>query len=228
MKNEDFVTLGEAVNANDLATVDRLLRQNPAFAAENDESGVSLLLSALYRGHADVAARIAEARDALDIFEAAAIGQLQTVRNLFQNDAEVLNGYSADGFTPLHLAVFFGRIEVARYILAHGGDVEASARNDSRVRPLHSAAATRDERMVRVMLSAGANPDAKQTGGHTALHSAAIHGNVPMTIALLASGADPAIQNDEGKSAIDLTPRENQVAIKSILNTWTAMRTDST
>ncbi len=227
MKNVDMMSLEEAVNANDLASVDRLLMQNPDLASEKDASGVSVLLSALYRGHSEIAARIEESRDTLDIFEAAAMGQLPAIRSLFQSDPESLNRYSADGFTPLHLAAFFGRIEVARYILANGGNVEAIARNDSKVRPLHSAAATRDECMVRVMLSAGADPDAKQTAGHTALHSATIHGNVPMTIALLAAGADPTVQNDEGKSARDLDPRDNRETIESILQTWTAMRTNS-
>lgn len=207
----------EAVIANDLATIDVLLRQTPTLAAVKSEQGVSILLVALYRGHSDVAARIVAVRENLDIFEAAAMGKLARVRSLLDADARTLNTYSADGFTPLHLATFFGRFELVRFILANGGNVEASARNDSKVRPIHSAAATRDVRMVRVILSAGADPDARQTGGHTALHSAALHGNVPMTIALLAAGADPAVQNDESKSAMDLDARENSDTIKNLL-----------
>lgn len=217
MKPQIVESFREAVTANDLATVDVLLQQTPALATTKDEHGVSILLVALYRGHTDAVTRIAAVRENLDIFEAVAMGKLARVRILLDADPGTLDAYSADGFTPLHLATFFGRFELVRFILANGGNVEASAHNDSRVRPIHSAAATREVRMVRVILSAGADADARQTGGHTALHSAVLHDNVPMTIALLAAGADPAVQNGEGKSAIDLNTGANSDTLKNLL-----------
>lgn len=223
MKAEVVESFREAVVAGDLATVDALLQESPDLAAIKDENGVAILLLALYLQKTDVAARIAAARDSFDIFEAAAMGKLANVRSCLDADPDALGAYSADGFTPLHLATFFGKMEVVRFILANGGDVDAIARNDSKVRPIHSAAATRDARMLRVILAAGADPDTKQTGGHTALHSAALHGNVPMTIALLAAGADPAMQNDERKSAIDLDAQANSGTIKNLLRSRSAM-----
>lgn len=223
MKAEDIESFREAVVTDDLATVDALLLKTPTLAGAKDENGVAILLLALYLQKTDVAARIAAARDHFDIFEAAAMGRLADVRSRLDTDSDALSTYSADGFTPLHLATFFGRIEVVRFILANGGNVEAIARNDAKVLPIHSAAATRDARMLRVILSAGADPDAMQTGGHTALHSAALHGNVPMTIALLAAGADPAMQNDEGQSAIDLDSQANGDTIKNLLQNSSAM-----
>ncbi len=210
-----------AVVAGERTTVDALLLQSPELAAARNAGGVSFVLLALYHGQGEVAARIAAARDDLDAFEAAALGRLGRLRELASADPEALNAFSADGFTQLHLATFFGQLSAARFLLAQGADVDAVARNPSAVRPLHSAAATRDARIVRTVLAAGADPDAKQAGGHTALHSAVLHGNVPMAVALLSAGADPVARNDEGKSARDLTPSDNVEAIGRLLAEWT-------
>jgi ankyrin repeat protein len=49
--------------------------------------------------------------------------------------------------------------------------------------------------------SAGADVDAQQSGGYTALHSAARHGDVAMVRVLLAHGADPSITAADGRTA---------------------------
>lgn len=59
---------------------------------------------------------------------------------------------SADGFTPLHWAAFCNRSEVARQLIDHGADVNAVAENDSRVRPLHGAAASGANKVVSRLL----------------------------------------------------------------------------
>lgn len=227
MSSEAVNSFKESVLANDVAKVGELLQGNPDLAAIRDENGVSVLLGALYRGNTEVASRISAERSDLDIFEAAAMGDLTSIRRHMDVDPGALQSYSADGFTPLHLATFFSRMEVMRYVLANGGDVEAIAGNDSRVRPIHSAAATRDVRVVRVILAAGADADAKQAGGHTALHAAVLHGNVAMTVALLGAGADAGIRNDEGKCALDFEPTGNAPVIKDLLRNSTSVGGDS-
>ena len=206
-----------AVSNNDLPCVEQLLRDSPELARTRTVDGVSLLLSAKYQGADEIAKRFAVVRVDLDISEAAAMGNLGQVRNLIARDRGILSQVSADGFTPLHLAIFFKQIDVARYLLANGADVEAVARNNSAVRPIHSAAATRDARVVRVILAAGADADTKQTGGHTALHSAVLHHNVPMATILLAAGADPTIRNDRGQSALELADGGGAHSIKELL-----------
>ena len=64
-----------------------------------------------------------------------------------------------DGFTPLHLAAFFGGAEAVRAILARGADPDADADNPLGVRPIHSAAAVGDIESVRALLEAGADPN---------------------------------------------------------------------
>lgn len=220
MTSEDRDSVfSSAVRSGDLETVVRLLGEDASLAALRDEQGVRLLLQALYHGHGAVAETLAEKRRDLDIFEAAALGETPRIRFLLADNSDLVDGYSPDGFTPLHLGSFFARIDAVRVLLAHGAAVDSIAQNPSAVRPVHSAAASRNAGIVRVILAAGADPDARQNGGHTALHSAVLHGNLPMVTALLAAGADPSVENDAGQSAVGLAPEANAAAIRALLST---------
>ena len=214
------VSILAAVSQNDLSGVEQLLGHSPKLARTRNDEGTSLLLLAKYTGAEEIAKRILQDRDDLDIFEAAATGDVAQVQGLIAGNRDMLSQFSADGFTPLHLAAFFKHIGVVRLLLANGADVDAVARNKSAVRPIHSAAATRDARVVHVILAAGADPDAKQSGGHTALHSAVVHNNIAMATTLLAAGADPTITNDEQQSALNLAQRAKANSIKSLLQAF--------
>jgi ankyrin repeat protein len=64
--------------------------------------------------------------------------------------------------------------------------------------------ASRKLKSVELLLEHGAEVNAQQQGGWTALHAAAHHGDVAMAKMLLARGADPKDTNGEGKTALDL------------------------
>ena len=123
----------------------------------------------------------------------------------------VEGGRSADGFTPLHLACFFGHAHIVARLIDHHADVDAVAENPSQVRPLHSAAARNDAALVRQLLASGADPNVAQHGGWTALHSAAKHGNAEMVQVLLQYNADPHQAAEDGTTARQMTEDE-QVA----------------
>jgi ankyrin repeat protein len=159
--------LAQAISSDDLPA---LLRSEPELAAARDEHGVSALLLALYH-------RRPQARDALlaagapvGPLEAAALGDVEKLR-----DAD-LNVRGGDGFTPLHLAAFFGGAAAVRAILARGVSADADADNAIGVRPIHSAAAVGDIESVGALLEAGADPNVEQNSGHTPL-DAALHNN---------------------------------------------------
>jgi ankyrin repeat protein len=160
-----------------------LLRQQPELATARDEHGVSALLLALYH-------RRPEARDALlaagapvGPLEAAALGD---VEKLAHADLSVRGG---DGFTPLHLAAFFGGADAVRAILARGVSPDADADNTFKVRPIHSAVAVGDHASARALLEAGADPNVEQEGGHTPLDAALHHHDAEMEALLRRHGA---------------------------------------
>lgn len=194
----------DAIKQGDEAAVSELLESDLRAADERDENGVSALLQALYRGKKQIVARIAESKGWLDIFEAAAIGDAGRLELALGERPDNVKAFSPDGFTPLHLAAFFGHRLAVNLLLLAGADPNAEAQNPMRVRPLHSAVAGPDPMMAEALLMMGAEVNAVQEGGFTALHAAAHRGHLPLTDLLLGAGADPDMKTNDGRSAADL------------------------
>ena len=136
--------------------------------------------------------------------DAAEAGDDGRVHELLDRDPADVNRTRDDGWTPLHLAAFYGRTAVAEMLLARGADANAISTNAMANRPLHAAVAGRHLAVVELLLRHGADPDAAQHGGWTPLQGAAQHGDQSIIRALLARGADPAARSDDGRNASDL------------------------
>src|SRR5919204_2389995 len=104
---------------------------------------MSDVLQAIYRGDREEAERLASGRE-LDVFEAAALGRAERLRELLDTDPSLANAWAEDGFQPLGLASFFGHVDAARLLVERGAEVNSASRNQMKVMPLHSAAATSD------------------------------------------------------------------------------------
>jgi uncharacterized protein len=190
----------EVLSAGDLDGLRGLLDAEPGCAEARDSQGVSLLMQALYRGRRDFAEAVAgKKKKALDIFEAASLGRLDRLREL-ASDVVGVNARSADGFTALHFAGFFGQGEAARVLIDAGAAVDAVASNPMQVMPLHSAASVRNLEAARHLLEHGAPANARQQGGWVPLHAAAQNGDRAMIELLLRHGADATLANDAGKT----------------------------
>jgi ankyrin repeat protein len=195
-----------AIDAGDEPQALAVIRSHPELSRSRDDDGLTPLMQALYRGFDDLAAALGRESDQLDGFEAAAVGDLERLREVVK-EASAANAWSSDGFTALHLAAFFGQPEAARFLIQQGADIEAVARNRrfaSEARPLHSAVAAQQGEVVTLLLEAGANPNSRQHGGFTPLLEAAQLGNAELVDVLMASGADQGARLDDGSSAADL------------------------
>ena len=180
----------DAIGAGDVELVRSLLRADPGLAARRcPASGVSAVLSARYRHRSDLVEAVLEAQPELDVFDAAGLGDVDRLRQLIDEDPAATGAWSTDGFTPLHLAAFFAQPAAVALLLEQGADVGAVARNPMQVQPLHSAVAGRDIESVRLLLAAGADPDARQHGGWTPLMAARQHGDAEVERLLLDYGA---------------------------------------
>jgi ankyrin repeat protein len=150
------------------------------------------VLQAVYRGDSEEADRLAAGRE-LDVFEAAALGRTDRLRQLLDEDSILANAWAEDGFQPLGLASFFGHTEAARLLIAHGAEVNSASRNEMRVMPLHSAVATNDPQaryeIAQLLLEAGADPNAVQQDEFTPLMAADHHGDEPLRALLVEHGA---------------------------------------
>ena len=164
---------------------------------------VSPVRDALYGG--DRAAAEAAATGDLDVFDAAALGRVERLRELLDADPSLAGAFAGDGFTPLHLACFSGGAAAARLLVERGAPLDAVARSSfAQVPPLGTAAFARQLECARVLLKAGADPNGRGAGGgFTPLHTAAQNGDVELVGLLLEHGADPALAADDGLTAAD-------------------------
>lgn len=158
---------------------------------------MSAVLQAVYRGDRDEAERLAEGKQ-LDVFEAAALGRTDRLRELLDEDPARVNAFGDDGFHPLGLACFFGHVDTARLLLERGADVNALARNEQiQTAAIHAAAASGDAEsdettryeLVKLVLEHGADPNLEQGGGFRAIDAARQNGDERVEALLLEHGA---------------------------------------
>jgi len=206
-------SLFDHIANGDVAAVKGILDADPTAAQSLDSNGLPPIMYALYHRQAAVVDLISEYLSDFSIFEAAARGDLKRVNRLIQKDPTAISSFSSDGFTALHLASFFSHLELVELLVNEGADVNAVAQNASWVSPIHSAAAAQSPEIVEQLLAGGADPNAQQMGGWTALHSAAKHGDAAMVTLLLRYGADPKVVSEDGLSALDLSESEEVDAI---------------
>jgi ankyrin repeat protein len=157
---------------------------------------MSELLQAVYRGDHARTEELLASDPELDVFEAAAVGKVGRLRELLDQDATLANAWAEDGFQPLGLASFFGHAEAARLLVERGAEINSASRNELKVMPLHSAAATPDPsaryEIAKLLLEHGADPNARQQDDFTPLMAADQLGDERLRELLVEHGAMPA------------------------------------
>ena len=129
----------DACKAGDDSTVRAMLDQDPSLASGRAPTGETPLIAALYRGHQSTVDLLVDAGAPLDIFTAAALGRVDAAEASLQEDPTSVRQQSYDGWTPLHLAAFFGHAAAVTLLLQRGADPHAVDAEDRT--PLARAAA---------------------------------------------------------------------------------------
>lgn len=191
----------QAVRDGSAGAVRAILEREPAAASERPAGQPSALLMAAYVGNQELVGLLApHARP--DAAEAAALGDVQRLEAVLREDPARAHVRSGDGWTPLHLAGFFGHRAAAERLLDAGADLAAISSNATANTALHAAIAGRcDEGTIELLVRRGADVHATGEGGYTPLHIAASRGCLPVIELLLAEGADASAVTHDGRTA---------------------------
>jgi ankyrin repeat protein len=101
-------------------------------------------------------------------------------------------------------------------LIEAGAEVDARARNKFENTPLQVALLTSSREVAKVLLSKGAQVNATQAEGITALHEAASSGDLEIVRMLLAAGADPLAKSSVG-TPIDVAVKNHHEEAAKLL-----------
>ena len=205
-----------------------MVSADPTLIDARGRTGDSAILTAVYHGQKEIVNLLVARGASLSIFEACAAGEIERVERLLQESASgavgapSVNGYSADGWTPLHLASFFGHPKISELLIEHGADVAARSRGSNGNTPLHAALAGNHKFVAGVLIGHGADVNAADAQGWRPLHLAAANNNMDAITALLAQGADVHAANGEEKTALSLATEKNHREAAALLRRYGA------
>jgi len=197
----------DAIKAGELERVKAMVSATPALVNARGDGGSAILTAVYHRQQAIVNLLVARGAD-LSLFEACAAGELERVERLLGGAPDEIGGHSADGWTPLHLAAFFGHAKIVEHLLAQGADVAARSTNPTANTPLHAALAANQKMAAGLLLGHGADVDAADAAGWRPLHLAAATNNLDAIKALVAQGADVGASNHEGATPLALAEQK--------------------
>jgi len=138
-----------------------------------------------------------------NIFEAVRKGSPDDVKYFVEQKNINVNIKDSNGNSPLHIVADVGRIDVFAYLISNGADVHA--KNNRGVTPLFCVL---NEVMVRLLLSAGADVNARDTSsgfrrGFTPLHWVILFpSKIDAAKALIDGGADVNAKGNNGTTPL--------------------------
>ena len=188
-----------------------MVSADPALIDAHNRGGESAILTAVYHRQKEIVNLLVARGAALSIFEACAAGELEHVERLLEDgpDPSAINAHGTDGWTPLHLAAFFGHAKIVELLLASGADPAARSKNPNANTPLHAALAANQKMAAGLLIGHGSDLDAPDGGGWRPLHLAAANNNLDSMRTLIAQGADLRATNKEGLTPIAMAEQKN-------------------
>ncbi|RWS27838.1 ion channel nompc-like protein [Leptotrombidium deliense] len=153
------------------------------------------------------------------IHMAAISGQVDVIKTVLSK-GEFIDVRTNEGLTALHLAVQASEEEVVETLLGYGANVSLKAGRSGET-PLHIAAKIPDGKdCTELLIKSGADIDATQENGETALHYTGRFGVLDTFIVLLSEGANPSLCNKKGENVLHVVVKEChfQVAQQLILH----------
>lgn len=162
--NATTTPMAEAIEAGDAGRIRGLVADDPAVLRRTAVGGVPWPMVAVYHGRPEVADLLLELGARLDAHTAAALGRGEDLARMIDRRPAVLRDRSPDGWTPLHLAAYFGHAGTAAMLIDRGADLAARSKNATENTPLHAAAAGGRMETLRLLVERGTDVNADATG----------------------------------------------------------------
>ncbi|XP_063067989.1 ankyrin repeat domain-containing protein 10a isoform X2 [Engraulis encrasicolus] len=131
------------------------------------------------------------------------VGTLCSLLQCATNQADLVAEDSFYGWTPIHWAAHFGKLECVLRLVQVGCEVNAVTTRFAQT-PAHIAAFGGHPQCLMWLMQAGADINRQDYVGETPIHKAARAGSVECVTALLLNGAKPDLRNANGQTAADL------------------------
>lgn len=140
------------------------------------------------------------AADSILLRHASSIGHFGTVKILLENYKTSKETTDTEDRTPLCLASKYGNLEIVKYLLEKGADIEAKDKNG--MSPLILASKNGNLEIVKYLFEKGVNVEAIDKEERTCLMIASIKGHLNIVEFLLEKGADIEAKNKKGETAL--------------------------
>ena len=149
---------------------------------------------------------------------AACEGREGIVLKLLEKGADI-NSLDGDGWSPLQVASYFGKIDIVRTLLKHEPKLEIDSKDPKGETALLKASAQNHKDIVDLLIYYKAKIDIPADTGYVALHAAAEDGYLDIVKSLLGSGASAAVQDCDEWTPLHRACHSGQhEVVRTILN----------
>ena len=115
----------DAIKAGEFERVKAMVSADPTLIDARSRTGESAILTAVYHRQKEIVNLLVARGASLSLFEACAAGEIERAERLLADDPQAINAYSADGWTPLHLAAANNNLDSMKQLIAQGAEVGA-------------------------------------------------------------------------------------------------------
>lgn len=181
------MSIFELIDADDAAGVHALIERDDGALDARDDSGLTPLMHAAYRGRGAAFHTIA-GRASDDPWDRLLLGE--------SDGLPAPDAWSPDGFTPLHIAAFAQNAAAAQTLLDAGADPNVFATAPfARVTPLGTCAFAGGTAVARTLIRGGANAALTEVEGGSPLESAFQNGYQDLVAVLVVALAHGDIES---------------------------------
>lgn len=214
----DVRPLMHAIQNRDTAAARAALARDASQATDPLPGGLSPLMFALYNGAQEIA-ELLRAYRPLSLHEAVALDDTPAVARHVLDAPDAIRRHSVDGWTPLHLAAFFGQRDALLVLIGLGAPIDSISENPMQNTPMHAAiAGPAGEQMAPLLIGFGADVHHVGGSGITALHLAATRDFNGLTRLLMARGVDRSLKTEDDKTAADLARERGHLDVAHLLD----------